>query len=405
MTSVIEQQMSVIGAVLRRTNERPLRLAVLHKCLLVAALLAPGISASQTASPGSDRPHLFTHESYVEEVLRPAVLPVEDTKAMFGFVFGSLPDRVKVYPTENYYYFRFVHGGSQYAGNIRLEPETRDQGQVHFAYSVDFAEYKGEDPVHHLLLGPTHGVRVEKLDNLVYRISYGEKSVIFELNDLSKVVPPAQAIGPEERYIGPIFDDSAVRFFLVYNHKLKLFHYILDETIPPTDTYNRATSTDRIQIGKRTGFAFYRDHRRDRKILIGVFEGNARVNNYFDGPFDQLPDNFIEGESLRSAILEVEPTLVGQIDRFGSSPDGASRFMIAPYLYYRSEDELEFFHTCAENKELPADLYYACFLVDPDYYEKASAAQQAEQAKPERAKVQRAKAVKKSGTDKGARQR
>jgi hypothetical protein len=32
--------------------------------------------------------------------------------------------------------------------------------------------------------------------------------------------------------------------------------------------------------------------------MIGAFEGNMRANNYFDGPFDQLPDNFIEGETL-----------------------------------------------------------------------------------------------------------
>ena len=43
--------------------------------------------------------------------------------------------------------------------------------------------------------------------------------------------PPAGAIGADETYIGPIFDDSAIRFFLVYNRKLKTFHYILDETV------------------------------------------------------------------------------------------------------------------------------------------------------------------------------
>ena len=76
---------------------------------------------------------------------------------------------------------------------------------------------------------------------------------------------------------------------------------------------------DRILIGQRTGFAYYLDDKLDRKILVGVFEGNARVNNYFDGPFDQLPDNFLEGDTLRQIILEVEPSLAGQIDRFGGA--------------------------------------------------------------------------------------
>ena len=334
--------------------------------LSALAALATALAGPAAAQEATSLPRLFTHQSYVEDVLRKSTLQIDDTKAVFAFVLGSLPDRVKVYPTENYYYFRFVHNSTQYAGNIRLATENRDQGVVHFAFSADFAEWKGEDAVHYQLLGVKEGVTVEKLEPLLYRVSYGQKSVVFELNDLSKVAPPASAIATDERYIGPVFDDSAIRFFLVYNTKLKLFHYILDESAL-TDTFVRTAATDRILIGKRTGMAFYRDHRLGRKILIGVFEGNARVNNYFDGPFDQLPDNFIQGETLRSALLEVEPQLKGRIDRFGASPDGQTRFMISPYLHYRDEEDLLIFHACAENKELAAELYYACFLVEPEY--------------------------------------
>jgi hypothetical protein len=118
-----------------------------------------------------------------------------------------------------------------------------------------------------------------------------------------------------------------------------------------------------------------------------------------------LPDNFIEGEALRNAILEVEPTLKGKIDRFGASPDGQSRFMISPYLHYRDEEELLIFHNCAENKELPADLYYACFLVEPDYLYGNSDAQpetkpaQKPKAKPAPAK-KKTNAQQNSGTKK-----
>ncbi|HJZ45143.1 MAG TPA: hypothetical protein VJ233_15620, partial [Hyphomicrobiaceae bacterium] len=35
-----------------------------------------------------------------------------------------------------------------------------------------------------------------------------------------------------------------------------------------------------------------RDHRLDRKILIGAFEGDSRPSKYFDGLFDQLPQSF-----------------------------------------------------------------------------------------------------------------
>jgi hypothetical protein len=194
-------------------------------------------------------------------------------------------------------------------------------------------------------------------------VSYGAKSVEFALNDLSHVKPPPSVLGPDEKFIGPIFDESAIRFFLIYNLKLKIFHYILDETVPVADELVPSHRTNRILIGKRTDFAFYRDYRLDRK-MIGAFEGNIRANDYFDGPFDQLPDNFIEGETLRDIILELEPRLKGHIDRFGGSPDGAVRYMIAPYLPYRSEDELYAFHRCATSSNNPASAYYRCFVAD-----------------------------------------
>src|SRR5262249_19711626 len=283
-------------------------------------------------------------------------------------VLGSLPERVKVYPTENYYYFFFVHNHIRYAGNIRLDVVDRDQGKVHFAYYEDLAEWKDEQPITYVVLDGARNVSVTRLAPLVYRVSYGAKNVVFELNDLSAVKPPAGTFGPDEIYLGPIFDESAIRFFLVFNRKLKIFHYILDETIEVADQFTRVSTTDRILIGKRTGFAFYRDQRLNRKILIGVFEGNSRVNNYFDGPFDQLPDNFIEGEAWREAILAVEPQLAGKIDRFGISQGGADRYLIAPYRHYRTEDDLLIFYDCTNDKRVPAANYYECFV-----YEESSA--------------------------------
>jgi hypothetical protein len=202
---------------------------------------------------------------------------------------------------------------------------------------------------------------VTKLDALTYKLSYREKSVVFALNDLSKVRPPAAALKPSERFIGPVFDDSAVRFFLVFDTELKLFHYILDETIKPADVLVPApVGKGRILIGKRTGFAFYRDKKRDRKIMIGAYVGNVDANNYLDGPFDQMPDNFMKDDAFRDAILAVEPDLKGQINRYGSFSDGA-RIAIETYMRYRSPKDLEVFDRCATSRRIPARLYEACF--------------------------------------------
>src|SRR6185437_6757952 len=116
---------------------------------LVAALFAGDLhkALADDASPL----RLSFNQTYLEDVANAAPLPLANPEAMFAHVFRSLPERVKVYPTENYFYFTFMHDGSRYAGNIRLDASDRDRGKVHFAYFVDFAEWKDQDPVQHRL--------------------------------------------------------------------------------------------------------------------------------------------------------------------------------------------------------------------------------------------------------------
>ena len=78
----------------------------------------------------------------------------------------------------------------------------------------------------------------------------------------------------------------------MFNTRLeRSFHYLLDETVKVADDFFPVKYSERVLVGKRTGFAFYNDT--PRRILIGTFERNSQLNTYFDGPFDQLPDNFI----------------------------------------------------------------------------------------------------------------
>jgi hypothetical protein len=188
--------------------------------------------------------------------------------------------------------------------------------------------------------------------------------VTFTLNDLSKVQPLAEAIKADEKFIGPVFDESAIRFFLLFNSRLKIFHFVLDETTPVADQFFNLAGSAPIQIGKRTGFAFYSLD--GRKILIGVNERESRLNTDLDGPFDQLPENFIQGEALREAILAANPGIKGKIDRFGNFSDSSGRYLIHPYLPYRQPGDLAVFHRCATSKAVaPADRA-ACFVITDD---------------------------------------
>ncbi len=321
---------------------------------LAAACLASSAHA-QNASP-----KLWTHESYIEEITRTDTLDVSDPLKVFAFVFSSLPEQVKVYPTENYYYFRFFHGGVPYSGNIRIE--VSDQAPtLHFAYYQTESAWHPDENAKETVFGAQQGITLEKKDRLLYRVAYKDKSVEFALNDLSGVKP--KALAPDERFIGPIFDESGMRFFLIFNDRLKIFLYVLDEAEKPADEFFPLREKSRILIGKRTGFAFFRDQKLERKILIGVYEDNLLLNTWFDGPFDQLPDNFIEGEALRSAILTASPQLKGKIDRYGRALDRNIRYAIKPYLAYIELSDLDPVEACAKSRE-PSANYYECFDAD-----------------------------------------
>ncbi len=319
------------------------------RALLVLLLAAASLVAAAAQS-------VQTAEKEISET--PNALAIANPLAVFGFVLRNVPERAQVYPTENYYYVRFVQNGTPYAGNIRLAAADRDQGKLHFAYGEQPSDRRPAPSVKRAVLDGSHGVAVAKLSPFAYRVTHEGRAVTFLLNDLSQVKPPQGLLRPDERFLGPIFDESAVRFFLVFNSRLKVFHYLLDETVAPADEWE---TNGAILIGKRTGFAFYQD--RERKIVVGVNARNSRLNNAFDGPFDQLPENFIEGETLRQAIIAADPGAKGRIDRLGNFSDGSGRYLIHPYMLYRAPRDLAVFQRCMTAKAVPAAQRPRCFVI------------------------------------------
>ena len=94
-----------------------------------------------TAAKAETQPRLYLHQTYAEDAMRKSTIDIKDPMSVFKFVLGNLPDRVKVYPTENYFYFSFFHNNIRYAGNLRLDIIDRDEGKVHFAYFEDLSEW------------------------------------------------------------------------------------------------------------------------------------------------------------------------------------------------------------------------------------------------------------------------
>jgi hypothetical protein len=216
------------------------------------------------------------------------------------------------------------------------------------------------------VLDSSRGVTVEKVEPLVYRRLVSGQVRTFALNDLSGVKPPAGALGPDEKFIGPIFDEAAIRIFLVFNRKLRIFHYVLDETEPVAERFF-SPKEDGPHPGRQAhGIRVLpgspdepEDHdRRLRRKHAGqqLFRRTVRP----------APGQLHRGRGLREAILERAAAAQGPDrplrQRAGRQHPFHDRALSA---VIGEVTDLDPIHACAVQKQKQPD-YYRCFVTDDE---------------------------------------
>lgn len=305
----------------------------------------------------------YTNEEFING-LYDKRLDLTDSLAVFKYVFSHLRDQVTVYPIENYYYFVFIAQGKTFGGCMSLFPHERDSGIIGFGYTERRDKYQSADPASPGgwgSFGAAHGVRLQKIDEMNYSATVENKKVVFHFNDVG-VHPPIKAkLLSDERYVGPSFDESGLKFFLIYNSSQKKLYWILDEDDYVPESFTMLTLD--ILIGNRTEFAFYDDRQNNRKVLFGVEGYNTLNNNWYDGPFDQMPDNYVLNRKVgvKHYIEEAYPYAKGKIDQYGNyqNREGA-RVAVAPYLVYFSKaDLIKVIKTCKVESKRTSE-FYSC---------------------------------------------
>ena len=284
-----------------------------------------------------------------------------DTLAIFRRVFQALPDEVYVYPSENYYYWDLFLDGIHYKGNIGLFAHLRAEGKVNFGYYQEVFDpltvdnYSGGAE-----WSARQGVFLEEIDPLQYRLSFEGKAVIFHLNP-SDPNPDPPGLRSHERLVGTTTDESGVWFDLLYDTLHRHFFWVLRESEGASEPLCQVT--DDLWVSSRTGFAYVADSLGPRMILCGVYRPNIQKNTWYDGPFDQLPDNqiYLGQLDLRTFLLDAYPELAGRIDRYGHFlDDPESRVALASYLSYGDLDSLAWaVESCRfSTSSFPEFIYY-----------------------------------------------
>lgn len=317
-----------------------------------------------------------TNESFINGLY--TGVDLQSTIDVFRYVFSNLNGKVTVYPSENYYYFQFPMLGKTLSGTLTLYPEQRDSAKIGFGYGT-----KVEDKARHKYyfirgggndLSVKDGVKLRKINDFKYSVTFEGRTVIFNLYNPGLTQPQKALLRDDEEYVGTSFDESGLQFHLIFNNSVSYLFWILNEDVFVTETFSPAgIGIEDVIIGDRTEFAFYDDSLHSRKILIGVSGLNVLHNNWYDGPFDQLPDNYvytgqIDMKKYLIAHYKVDST---EIDKYGNY-NREARIPVAPYTVYFSKDELAFVDSCKE-LQLNTDEFCKClteqkFDVPKDLY-------------------------------------
>lgn len=310
--------------------------------------------------PADPRPAVAFHQDWIENnypEIKSSRVNLKDPATVFKLVFSALRDEAVVYPTENYYYFIFKNGDQEIWGNLHFPPADEISGYLDFAYWIFEEDLEAAQQIYsqYRRMGISEGVGVREIDRLRYGISYGGREVIFNLNDLPQSSPKSFKPRAGEIFVARTFDESGYQLLLFYNQKTPHFFFVLDEARALPESL--VDSGEGYLVGERSGFAFYRDG--NRRVLFGVNGANVKKNNYYDGPFDQLADNFVADNRFSEFIQTAYPYTKGIIDRYGRFTDSDhSRLAMTPYQFYYEPSELSAIIKGCGGKEIVSCLTY-----------------------------------------------
>lgn len=252
----------------------------------------------------------------------------DDPLSVAAYVLTHTPAQAIVYPTEQYYYFRFHLNDRCVNGNFRFT--DADKGVLHLGY---FDAYNIRE-VRTIGLGEDNGWTVRPLPSSGgYEVRHGGLSVEFTLSATPLRLAGSVRTVEGERIVTGVLDESGIAFVLLYDEPLKSLYYVLNEAMPAADRFAPVGEDGRFLVGQESRYVLYHDPEHGRKVLVGVLADNVRRNNYYDGPFDQVPPRLRLRDVLEAAYPYVKER--GGIDEHGNFLEQPGmRVAVSPYQTY-----------------------------------------------------------------------
>jgi hypothetical protein len=255
----------------------------------------------------------------------------EDARAVLGYVLTWAPSPASVYPTEQYYYYKFPLGPRRVSGNIRFV--NADRGAISVGY---FDDSNPRDMITREFRDSEDGVSV-RLDSVRHEVCLSLDGIcrVFRL-DQDAFGPPPYPLLPGEQVVSGIRDESGYYFHLIYWRPGRSFYYVLNPAKPRPERWTLAACGEvEAWFGDESRFCFLHDRSTGRFILVGVQRREIERNTWYDGPFDQVPPRL----SIRAILEEAYPYVkdAGGLDEHGNFlAQPGQRVAISPYQAYQS---------------------------------------------------------------------
>lgn len=284
---------------------------------------------------------LITQEQLVRGLM--ADVDVADSLAVFAHVFAGLPDVITVFPSENYYYFQFHAGGREFRGSLNFFASTVDEGAFGFVYEeVAAYEWPLYDRIEgRLALTSAGPARLARVGELEYDLSFRGRTVRVRFHRLDQLPPRRARLLDGETFVANTLDESGTAFHLIYSRSCASFVWLLNEEHQIQEPLVAFSAG--LLVGARTRFVYYDDGTGGRKVLVGVHADEERRNTWYDGPFDQLPDNDVKAGRVRLAeyLQRARASAGAATDTYGIYlNDPELRVAITPYATYTRPSDL-----------------------------------------------------------------
>ena len=167
--------------------------------------------------------------------------------------------RDHVYPSEGYYYFQFQNGPQRIFGNLRFDLADAAEGKLNFGYSSPRAF--GVELVNHFsVLTAADGVSLAAVSPFEYRLGFEGRTIRVLIHDARAELAGPRPLAAGETYVGPVFDESGVRLHLLFDEVENAFFFVLNDAVPPAETYSAVPGSARVEVGDRTALRFLSRH-------------------------------------------------------------------------------------------------------------------------------------------------